>query len=103
MAQFCLFSLLSVFFSLVFAGNVTISKTTGVKTCTVFANGNHEDDVPHIMKAFGACGINGTVVFPEGEIYWIGTKLNPVLSNVIIQWRGLWQVHPMCWIHSSRL
>jgi hypothetical protein len=60
--------------------------------CTVTALGGNKDDVPNILDAFSRCGKDGTVVFPETENYWIATRLNPVLSNVTIEWRGVWTV-----------
>lgn len=62
------------------------------KTCTVKANGNKQDDVPNILEAFQNCGNGGKIVFPENESYWIATKLNPILENVEIEWRGEWTV-----------
>ena len=61
-------------------------------SCTVIANGNRTDDVPNILKAFDACNNGGTVVFPQDQNYWIGTRLNPVIQNVIVEWRGIWTV-----------
>ena len=65
--------------------------TTGRKTCTVIAKGQQQDDVPQIVQAFNDCGNGGLVVFPENQTYWIASKLNPVVSDVAIEWRGLWQ------------
>lgn len=59
--------------------------------CTVTAKGNKQDDVPQILDAFHQCNHGGRVVFPEGQKYWIASKLNPVLSDVVIEWRGIWQ------------
>jgi len=75
----------------VFAGGVNVTTDGKIQVCTVHANGNEQDDVPNILKAFTTCGSDSTVVFPEDQTYWIGTKLNPILSNVEIEWRGLWQ------------
>ena len=53
------------------------------KTCTVWPlPGTDTDDTPNILKAFEECSHGGTVVFPEGQNYWIGTKLNPVVKDV---------------------
>ncbi|TVY86750.1 putative galacturan 1,4-alpha-galacturonidase C [Lachnellula willkommii] len=60
------------------------------KTCTVQALGNQVDDTPHILKAFEECNNGGIVVFPEDQNYWIGTKLNPVIKDVTIEWKGTW-------------
>lgn len=62
------------------------------KVCTVKALGNQTDDVPQILEAFAACNNSGTIVFPEDQNYWIGSRLNPVISDVTIEWRGLWTV-----------
>lgn len=81
-----------------------------IHVCTVYPRGGTLDDTPNIVKAFNICGNNGKIVFPEGkqsepkilhrlednifgsgETYWIATKLNPVVNNVIIEWRGVWQ------------
>jgi hypothetical protein len=60
--------------------------------CTVKANGHQKDDVPNILKAFHQCGKGGTIVFPEDQSYWIATRLNPVVNDVTIEWRGKWTV-----------
>jgi hypothetical protein len=62
------------------------------KTCTVQALGNKRDDTPQILDAFRDCNNGGTVVFPEDQNYWIGTKLNPIISDVTVQWKGVWTV-----------
>ncbi|RFU24789.1 hypothetical protein B7463_g11545, partial [Scytalidium lignicola] len=63
---------------------------TNGKICQVKARGHREDDVPNIKQAFEECNNGGTVVFPEGENYWIAQRLNPVLDHVTIEWRGVW-------------
>ncbi|KAG8168033.1 hypothetical protein KVR01_003722 [Diaporthe batatas] len=60
------------------------------KTCTLDPVGNNEDDVPQILEAFEACNHGGTVVFPEGSTFYIATKLNPVIYDVTIDWKGIW-------------
>lgn len=60
--------------------------------CTVTALGGNQDDVPNILDAFSRCGTDGTIVFPEGQNYSIATRLNPVVNNVTIEWRGVWTV-----------
>jgi galacturan 1,4-alpha-galacturonidase len=62
------------------------------KTCTVHAYGNKKDDTPQVLDAFNDCNNGGTVVFPESQNYWIATKLNPVIYDVSIEWRGSWTV-----------
>lgn len=62
------------------------------KTCTVKALGNQKDDTPQILKAFDDCNNGGTVSFPEGQNYWIATRLNPVIYDVTIDWQGIWTV-----------
>lgn len=62
------------------------------KTCTVHAHGDKKDDTPQILDAFNDCNNGGTVVFPEDQNYWIATKLNPVIYDVSIEWRGIWTV-----------
>lgn len=64
------------------------------KTCTLIPNGGNEDDVPQILEAFEACNNGGTVVFPENATFYIATKLNPVIYDVTIDWRGTWLVRP---------
>lgn len=68
------------------------SASSSPKVCTVKANGNQIDDVPNILKAFHTCGNGGKIIFPEGQSYWIATRLNPILKNVDIEWRGEWIV-----------
>lgn len=64
------------------------------KTCTLTPNGDNKDDVPQILEAFEACNNGGTVVFPENATFYIATKLNPVIYDVTIDWRGTWLVRP---------
>ncbi|KAK3318466.1 glycoside hydrolase family 28 protein [Apodospora peruviana] len=61
------------------------------KVCTLKPLGPGKNDVPQILAAFDECNHGGTVVFPQGETFDIGTKLNPVLYDVDIEWRGVWQ------------
>jgi hypothetical protein len=74
------------------AGGVEKDKQNNV--CTVKANGKQTDDVPNLLKAFKECGNGGTIIFPGDQSYWIGKRLNPVLNDVTIQWRGKWTVSP---------
>jgi hypothetical protein len=60
--------------------------------CTVRAIGHQRDDTPNILEAFHRCGHGGTVVFPQGQNYWIATKLNPVMNDVVVRWHGVWTV-----------
>ncbi|KAM0191138.1 hypothetical protein ACHAPC_002408 [Botrytis cinerea] len=62
------------------------------KTCTVHPLGNHTDDTPQILKAFSDCNHGGTVVFPKNKVYWIATRLNPIIYDVTIDWQGIWTV-----------
>jgi len=62
------------------------------KTCIVQALGDQKDDTPQILKAFEECNNGGIIVFPEDQNYWIGTKLNPVIKDVTIEWKGTWTV-----------
>ncbi|KAK5023905.1 hypothetical protein LTS07_009031 [Exophiala sideris] len=63
----------------------------GRATCTVIAKGGQQDDTPQILQAFESCGNGGLIVFPENQTYWIASRLNPVVNDVMIEWRGLWQ------------
>jgi hypothetical protein len=60
------------------------------QVCTVLPLGNRTDDVPQILDAFSRCNNGGTVVFPQGQTYWIAQRLNPVLYDVTIRWGGTW-------------
>lgn len=62
------------------------------KTCTVLPLGNQTDDTPQILQAFSDCNNGGTVVFPKDQVYWIATRMNPVISDVTIDWQGVWTV-----------
>jgi galacturan 1,4-alpha-galacturonidase len=74
--------------------------TTG-NVCTVKARGHQQDDVENILQAFKKCDNGGTVVFPEDQSYWIATRLNPVLTDVTIEWRGKWTVSDLSPISSQ--
>ena len=56
------------------------------------ANGGNKSDVANILHAFKECGNGGDILFPEDQNYWIDTKLNPVVNDVRIDWRGIWTV-----------
>ncbi|KAF2790444.1 glycoside hydrolase family 28 protein [Melanomma pulvis-pyrius CBS 109.77] len=62
----------------------------GRRTCTVLASGKQQDDVPNILSAFAECGKGGTIIFPSDQNYWIAQRLNPVVDDVEIDWRGQW-------------
>lgn len=90
----CLASLLpsASAFAYPHSGGVSVS-TTGVrKTCTVTANGGNISDVSNILHAFSECNNGGTIVFPEDQNYYIASKLNPVINDVQVEWRGIWTV-----------
>lgn len=86
-----LFTSVLAFASLATA-SVQVVSTRGRPTCTVNALGDEQNDVPNILDAFNKCGRSGNIVFPEGETYWIGERLNPHVSDVTIDWRGTWLV-----------
>ena len=69
----------------------SIHRRQSSDTCTVSPLGNGADDVPQILDAFEQCGQGGTIVFPEDNAYNIASKLNPVVNDVTIEWRGTWQ------------
>jgi hypothetical protein len=65
--------------------------------CEVRAAGKKIDDTPAILKAFQSCNGGGKIIFPKGEEYWIATKLNPVVKDIRIEWRGQWKVCRYRW------
>ncbi|PSR90662.1 putative galacturan 1,4-alpha-galacturonidase C [Coniella lustricola] len=65
------------------------ANVTGLE-CSLTPLGNNQDDVPQILAAFSRCNNGGTVVFPEGETFYIASRLNPVLHDVTIEWKGEW-------------
>lgn len=74
------------------ASTVGAAMLTDQNVCVVKANGNQKDDVPNIITAFRRCGNGATIVFPEDQSYWIASRLNPILNDVVIQWHGQWTV-----------
>jgi len=75
------------------AQRVSHSSRNGRPTCTVYAGKNNStDDVPTILTAFKNCGHGGNIIFPEDQTYHINSKLNPVVNDVSIDWRGEWVV-----------
>ncbi|KAK7450722.1 glycosyl hydrolase family 28 [Colletotrichum acutatum] len=88
------FNLLSIllfgFINVTKAAGVAVTNVLGRPQCTVFANGDQVSDVDNILEAFNICGTFGTIIFPEDENYWIDRKLNPLVHDVNIQWRGEW-------------
>ena len=73
-------------------GGVHYSKVGNRPQCTVLANGGTTDDVPNILKAFSKCGHGGEIIFPNGQNYYIASKLNPIVNDVDINWGGIWTV-----------
>ena len=68
------------------------SPSSSGKVCTLNPLGCRKDDTPQILQAFEDCNNGGIVVFPEGKKFYIASRMNPVVSDVTIEWRGLWQV-----------
>lgn len=66
------------------------SPAVSSKTCTLLPLGDTQDDVPQILAAFDECNNGGTVVFPENTTFYIASKLNPVIYDVTIDWKGTW-------------
>ncbi|KAG8627674.1 hypothetical protein KVT40_003547 [Elsinoe batatas] len=75
-------------------GGVKVDKHGHRKRCTVYAHGGNVSDVDNIVKAFDTCGHGGNIVFPEDQNYFIASKLNPVVNDVQIDWRGIWTFSP---------
>lgn len=78
------------------AGQIVQSVANGRNQCVVWPRGCGKDDVPNLLKAFNMCNHGGTVVFPENATFWIATRINPILSDVRIEWLGEWLVSSMC-------
>lgn len=74
------------------SGGVHYANHGSRSQCTVLANGGTTNDVPNILKAFSKCGNGGDIIFPEGQNYYIASKLNPVVNDVNINWGGIWTV-----------
>ena len=75
------FSLFLLAYPLALASGVSYSTTQGRQTCTVTPLGDGQDDTPNILQAFSQCGNDALVVFPEGQNYTIGTRLNPYAKH----------------------
>jgi hypothetical protein len=69
-----------------------VNQRAATPECVVKALGSNMNDVPNIQNAFTICGNGGKIVFPEGQDYYIAEKLNPIVKNVEIEWRGRWTV-----------
>ncbi|KAG9729510.1 glycoside hydrolase family 28 protein, partial [Aureobasidium melanogenum] len=90
-----LLTVLSLVLPLVSAGGgVHYSQHGDRPQCTVLANGGTTNDVPNILKAFSKCGNGGDIIFPEGQNYYIASKLNPIVNDVNINWGGIWTFSP---------
>lgn len=74
------------------AEQVVVRDGEAGKECEVKAAGKKIDDTPAILTAFQSCNGGGKIIFPEGEEYWIASKLNPVVKDIQIEWRGMWKV-----------
>ena len=75
-------------------GSIQVQDLPERKECTVYPLGGDLDDVPNILHAFSICGQRGKIIFPEGEHYFIASKLNPIVYDVTIEWRGTWTMSP---------
>ena len=75
-------------------GTVQVQSLGSRKQCTVYPHGGNVSDVSNILHAFSECNNGGTIVFPEDQNYWIASKLNPVVRDVTIEWRGIWTYSP---------
>ena len=75
-------------------GSVKVQHLSPRKQCVVYAHGSNVSDVGNILHAFAECGSGGTVVFPKDQNYYIASKLNPVVNDVIVEWRGIWTLSP---------
>lgn len=73
---------------------VTVKDGNKRKECTVYPYGGNRSDVSNILSAFKQCGSGGMIIFPEKENYFIDQKLNPVVNDVTIEWRGIWTFSP---------
>jgi polygalacturonase len=89
---FQVLTLVSYCVSGVVAEQVTITAGDAGKECIVKAAGRKVDDTPAILEAFRSCNGGGKVIFPRGEEYWIATRLNPVVHDIRVEWRGQWKV-----------
>ena len=84
-------------------GGVSVSNVGTRKQCTVTANGGNVSDVSNILHAFSVCGTGGNIVFPEDQNYYIASKLNPVVNDVRIDWRGIWTVRQSFYIERESM
>ncbi|KAH9844509.1 pectin lyase-like protein [Teratosphaeria destructans] len=75
-------------------GRVQIEQLASRQQCTVYANGGNISDTPNILQAFEVCNNGGTIIFPEGQNYFVASKLNPVVKDITIEWRGIWTLSP---------
>jgi galacturan 1,4-alpha-galacturonidase len=71
---------------------VIYSSLNGRRQCTVFPHLNKTNDVPNILEAFQNCGNGGDIIFPENQNYWIAERMNPILKDVTIEWKGQFTV-----------
>jgi galacturan 1,4-alpha-galacturonidase len=75
------------------AQHISSSDSHGRPSCIVHpGKTNATDDVPVILEAFEKCGHGGNIIFPANETYHINSRLNPVVNDVSIDWRGEWVV-----------
>lgn len=83
------------------AQRVSFSDSHGRPSCTVHpGKTNATDDVPAILEAFEKCGHGGDIHFPANETYHINSRLNPVVNDVSIEWRGEWVVSSLVYVQA---
>lgn len=89
--------LLSNFLTLLLAAHAASELVTGrinkeQRQCTVIPLGAPQNDVPQIRKAFEECNNGGKVIFPPGQTYRIAERVKVNITNIKIDWSGIWLV-----------
>jgi len=104
MSQLSITRLLSLsIISQALAQRVSFSNSHGRPRCTVHpGKTNTTDDVPAILEAFDKCGHGGDIIFPANETYHINSRLNPVVDDVNIDWKGEWLVSLLIQVRVNR-
>jgi galacturan 1,4-alpha-galacturonidase len=104
MSQLSITRLLSLsIISQALAQRVSFTDSRERPSCTVHpGRTNATDDVPAILEAFEKCGHGGDIIFPANETYHINSRLNPVVNDVNIDWRGEWLVSLLIQVRASK-
>ncbi|KAE8337603.1 pectin lyase fold/virulence factor [Aspergillus arachidicola] len=67
---------------------VAVSLSLGLSAISHASQIEHKGNICTTPGSVWKYGNGGIIVFPENQSYWIASRLNPILSDVTIEWPG---------------